>query len=81
MTSAVIYSRIPISFKLDLKDPFLFTAHHLDHFPKGNADMGPLEGAVAAGPYNMYYSKTGVPGFPAHPHTGLKPSPLWIRAW
>ena len=72
MTSAVIYSRIPISFKLDLKDPFLFTAHHLDHFPKGNADMGPLEGAVAAGPYNMYYSKTGVPGFPAHPHTGFE---------
>ena len=41
-------------------------------FPRGNADLGPLEGAEAAGPYNMYYSKTGVPGFPAHPHTGFE---------
>ena len=72
MTSAVIYSSTPITFKLDLQDPFIFTAHHLDYFPRGNADLGPLEGAQAAGPYNMYYSKTGVPGFPAHPHTGFE---------
>lgn len=72
MSTDLIYTMVPITFRLDLKDPFIFTAHHVDFYPRGNADMGPLEGAPAAGPFNMYYSHTGVPGFPAHPHTGFE---------
>ncbi len=41
MSSPVIYNITPITFRLDLKDPFLFTAHHIDHFPAGNSAMGP----------------------------------------
>lgn len=71
MSSALIYNRTPITFRLDLKDPFLFTAHHLDHFPRGDENMAPLAGATAQGPFNMYYGEV-IPGFPAHPHTGFE---------
>lgn len=65
-----IYSIVPIKFRLDLKDPFIFAAHHLDHFPKGNAELGPQHPAVNQ-EYSMYYGDT-VPGFPRHPHTGFE---------
>ena len=45
MSDAVIYALSPITFRLDLKDPFLFTAHHIDHFPKANANLGPATAA------------------------------------
>lgn len=70
MKKSVIYSVTPITFRLDLKDPFLFTAHHIDHFPKGNSKLGPLTPAHNK-EYNMYYGEV-VPGFPEHPHTGFE---------
>lgn len=41
MQHPLIYSVVPVTFRLDLKDPFIFCAHHLDHFPAGNAQLGP----------------------------------------
>ena len=70
MINAVIYTISPITFRLDLKDPFIFTAHHIDHFPKANADMGPLTPAINK-EFSMYYGDI-VPGFPEHPHTGFE---------
>lgn len=70
MSNAVIYNITPITFRLDLKDPFLFTAHHIDHFPAANADMGPKT-AAEKDEFNMYYGDV-VPGFPEHPHTGFE---------
>lgn len=63
------------------EDPFLFTVHHLDHYPKGNEKMG-LNPSQAAGRvlgqdfsnkdgYSMYHGKT-IPGFPYHPHLGFE---------
>ena len=61
-------------------DPFLFTMHHLDHYPAGDEHMGPI-GGVAGRPlgqdfgnpagWNMYHGAQ-VPGFPAHPHRGFE---------
>ena len=72
MQKDVIYSIQAIEFRIDLKDPFLFTAHHIDHFPVADAEMRPTKPSTPEKPYNMYYSETGVPGFPEHPHTGFE---------
>lgn len=61
-------------------DPFLFCVHHLDHYPRGNAAMGPdasLHGRnlgqdfAGKDGWSMYHGKT-IPGFPAHPHRGFE---------
>ena len=61
-------------------DPFIFTVHHVDHYPAGNAQQGPA--ASLAGRrigsdfsykdgWSMYHGDT-VPGFPQHPHRGFE---------
>jgi redox-sensitive bicupin YhaK (pirin superfamily) len=70
----------PLGFMWPVRDPFLFCAHHLDHFPAGNDEMGPdasLKGrdlgqdfTIKDG-WRMYHGET-VPGFPAHPHRGFE---------
>ncbi|MEM9874903.1 MAG: pirin family protein [Myxococcota bacterium] len=62
------------------RDPFLFCVHHLDAYPRGNAQFGP-EASLAgrqlgmdfAGRdgWRMYHGQT-VPGFPQHPHRGFE---------
>ena len=55
-------------------DPFLVCAHHVDHYPAGNASLGPdVPAAALAGgkqDWRMYFGQT-VPGVPAHPHRGF----------
>jgi redox-sensitive bicupin YhaK (pirin superfamily) len=62
------------------RDPFLFCVHHDDHYPRGNAVLGPA--ASLAGRdmgqdfegrdgWRMYHGDL-VPGFPAHPHRGFE---------
>lgn len=61
-------------------DPFLFCVHHVDAYPRGNAEMGPdasLNGRnlgqdfAGKDGWSMYHGKT-IPGFPAHPHRGFE---------
>jgi quercetin 2,3-dioxygenase len=61
-------------------DPFLFTVHHVDHYPEGNEALGPAAplggrriGADFSGQdgWSMYHGDV-VPGFPQHPHRGFE---------
>lgn len=70
----------PLGFPWQTQDPFLFCVYHLDHYPKGNKEMGPaasLEGRNLGGDFvikdgwRMYHGKK-VPGFPYHPHRGFE---------
>jgi len=79
MTSPVL-QKIPLGFQWPTIDPFLFCVHHLDHYPAGNADLGPsasLEGRTIGQDFEgidgwrMYHGRT-VPGFPSHPHRGFE---------
>ena len=69
-----------LGFPWQTQDPFLFCLYHLDHYPKGNGEMGPdvsLEGRnlgndfILKDGWRMYHGKT-IPGFPAHPHRGFE---------
>ena len=70
MNDLSILSIVPVEFRLDLKDPFIVAAHHIDHFPAANAKMGPQTAAKNI-EFNMYYGDV-MPGFPEHPHTGFE---------
>ncbi|MBL8615027.1 MAG: pirin family protein [Deltaproteobacteria bacterium] len=61
-------------------DPFLFCAHHVDHYPAGDARMAPKAdlsgrnlGSDFSGKdgFSMYHGQ-GAPGFPQHPHRGFE---------
>lgn len=70
----------PLGPTWETQDPFLFSVHHLDHYPAGNAGMGPATGTAGrrigqdfAGKdgWNMYHGQE-IPGFPYHPHRGFE---------
>ena len=70
----------PLGAIWETQDPFLFCAYHLDHYPKGNEEMGPaesLEGRNLGSDFQlkdgwrMYHGKK-IPGFPYHPHRGFE---------
>ncbi|NRA52057.1 MAG: pirin family protein [Phaeodactylibacter sp.] len=70
----------PLGFPWATQDPFIFCAYHLDHYPKGNDQLGPdasLGGRSLgqdfdpSNDWRMYHGKT-VPGFPYHPHSGFE---------
>lgn len=79
MASAVVQT-VPLGLHWPTVDPFLFCAHHRDHYPAGNDCQG--VSASLAGRrlgqdfelrdgFRMYHGRT-VPGFPAHPHRGFE---------
>lgn len=80
MSHPHIYNIQAIEFRLDLKDPFLFTAHHIDYYPEGNDQLGPTKPSTEEKPYRMYYGDV-VPGFPEHPHTGFETITLVERGY
>jgi redox-sensitive bicupin YhaK (pirin superfamily) len=70
----------PLGFMWPVTNPFLFCAHHLDHYPAGNNEMGPaasLKGRDIGNDFTlkdgwrMYHGNT-IPGFPVHPHRGFE---------
>ncbi len=70
----------PLGTQWPTIDPFLFVAHHVDHYPPGNNQLGPaasLKGRKIGQDFdgkdgwNMYHG-SGVPGFPQHPHRGFE---------
>ena len=61
-------------------DPFIFTVHHVDHYPAGNEVLGPVEPLTGHNigadfsyrdGWSMYHGDR-VPGFPQHPHRGFE---------
>lgn len=80
MYNKLISNIKPLGFTWETHDPFLFSVHHLDHYPRGNEKLGPaasLEGRnlgqdfTTKDGWRMYHGET-VPGFPAHPHRGFE---------
>ncbi|MFH6603686.1 pirin family protein [Maribacter algicola] len=78
--STSIKSVFPLGFPWQTQDPFLFSVYHLDHYPEGNEQMGPvdsLEGRnlgndfIIKDGWRMYHGTT-IPGFPYHPHRGFE---------
>lgn len=75
-----VLQEVPLGAQWPTVDPFLFCAHHLDHYPAGSDVLGPAVpiedrdiGADFAGVdgWNMYHGSV-VPGFPQHPHRGFE---------
>ncbi len=70
----------PLGFTWETSDPFLFCVHHLDHYPKGNDELGPAASLSGRNLGQDFTPKDGwrmyhgdkVPGFPAHPHRGFE---------
>jgi len=78
--SSAIRQTFPLGTQWPTLDPFLFVAHHLDHYPEANAALGPdapLAGRdlgqdfAGIDGWNMYHGQN-VPGFPQHPHRGFE---------
>lgn len=80
MESDVIISIKPLESLWPVLNPFLFFAHHLDHYPAGNEEMGPVASLSGRNIGNDFTPKEGwrmyhgdkVPGFPMHPHRGFE---------
>ncbi|CAN5473951.1 pirin family protein [soil metagenome] len=75
-----VLQEVPLGAQWPTVDPFLFCAHHLDHYPAGSAALGPavpLDGREIGSDFaqkdgwNMYHGSV-VPGFPQHPHRGFE---------
>jgi redox-sensitive bicupin YhaK (pirin superfamily) len=80
MTANPIIEVVELGFPWMGLDPFIMTMHHVDHYPAGNDQLGPL--APLAGRnigsdfsyqdgWSMYHGDV-VPGFPQHPHRGFE---------
>lgn len=77
----MILRSFPLRLHWPTLEPFLFCAHHLDHFPKGEKDLGLDKKYLQGRPlgndfelrdgYRMYHGHS-VPGFPVHPHRGFE---------
>ncbi len=69
-----------LGFHWETRDPFLFCAHHYDHYPNGNDQQGPdasLAGRMIGQDFTLkdgwrMYHGEKVPGFPEHPHRGFE---------
>lgn len=71
---------VPLSMPWIGRDPFIFTVHHVDHYPAGNEAQGPQPGVAGRqigadfsyrDGWSMYHGRQ-VPGFPQHPHRGFE---------
>lgn len=80
MYNKLISNIKPLGFTWETIDPFLFCVHHLDHYPKGNDQLGPSASLAGRNLGQDFSPKDGwrmyhgvkVPGFPAHPHRGFE---------
>lgn len=70
----------PMTFKLEVLNPYILCFHHYDFFPRGKPDMSPIEYIPnrdpngdfdLVAPWRMYYGSK-IPGFPVHPHRGFE---------
>lgn len=72
---------VQLGFPWEGFDPFIFTVHHVDHYPAGTDDLGPeptkLQGRNLGSDFSYregwsMYHGARVPGFPQHPHRGFE---------
>ena len=79
MVSA-IRDLVQLGFPWEGLDPFIFTVHHVDHYPQGNDVLGPAVPLLGRNlgsdfsyqdGWSMYHG-VAVPGFPQHPHRGFE---------
>ncbi len=75
-----VLERFSLGSQWPMFDPFLFCAHHVDAYPAGAEDLGPVESLAgrslgsdfsALNGWSMYHGNR-VPGFPQHPHRGFE---------
>ena len=75
-----IQELVQLGFPWDGLDPFIFTVHHVDNYPAGNDELGPVETLAGRNlgsdfsyqdGWSMYHG-VRVPGFPQHPHRGFE---------
>ncbi|MGH8959205.1 MAG: pirin family protein [Acidimicrobiia bacterium] len=80
MTTDPVLELVPLSMPWIGLDPFIFTVHHVDHYPAGNEVQGPQPGVAGRqigadfsyrDGWSMYHGRQ-VPGFPQHPHRGFE---------
>jgi hypothetical protein len=80
MYNKIITNIKPLGFTWETTDPFLFCVHHLDHYPRGNDQLGPAASLAGRNlgqdfstrnDWRMYHGQV-IPGFPAHPHRGFE---------
>lgn len=80
MASSPVKQSVPLGSQWPTLDPFLFCAHHDDHYPPARNDLSPdapLTGRNIGNDFagidgwNMYHG-SHVPGFPQHPHRGFE---------
>ncbi len=80
MSEDTIFQIHKLGFPWVTQNPFLFCVHHLDYYPKGNAELGPAVSLAGRNIGNDFLIKDGwrmyhgdkVPGFPVHPHRGFE---------
>jgi redox-sensitive bicupin YhaK (pirin superfamily) len=80
MSANPIIDVVELGFPWTGLDPFIMTVHHIDHYPAGNAALGPIasldERRIGSDfsykdGWSMYHGDV-VPGFPQHPHRGFE---------
>jgi hypothetical protein len=80
MATNPIIDTIELTFPWTGLDPFIMTVHHVDDYPAGNEQLGPvgsLDGRNIGSDFSykdgwsMYHGNV-VPGFPQHPHRGFE---------
>ncbi|MEE8332138.1 MAG: pirin family protein [Acidimicrobiia bacterium] len=80
MTGQAVIELVELGFPWEGVDPFIFTVHHVDHYPAGGDGLGPvtpLTGRQIGSDFSyidgwsMYHGDV-VPGFPQHPHRGFE---------
>lgn len=77
----MIKNKFSLDFQWPTREPFLFCAHHLDHYPAGTKEFGPEQSHFKGrnmgqdfqlkDGFRMYHGGV-VPGFPVHPHRGFE---------
>ena len=88
-TVSPVLQTFPLGAQWPTIDPFLFVAHHLDHYPAGEEDLGPapsaLEGRAIGSDFSQQdgwsmYHGDRVPEFLSIPTAASRPSPMSVRA-
>ncbi len=78
--SSPVFATFPLGQQWPTIDPFLFVAHHDDHYPQGDGSHGPKASLAGRNLGNDFggldgwsmYHGSQVPGFPSHPHRGFE---------